>query len=188
MEPQVKMSDPEAKIYIEEIIAMYGPQRCKDIAKILEEESGIVLNSNKISHVCYRYGLPYIKAKEQSKAIKALVEKTLSENPIRNMILDAGSDVFLSYKEIRKKIKEKYGTDVHEGQIRNVLEPDAYIDKAVQAKKPEINQAFNQPKLRTCLTCKDEFLSDWIGNRVCQPCKQTSPYVNEANDSYSYRR
>jgi hypothetical protein len=184
MEPQVKMSDPQARVYIEAVVAENELLHCCKIAELILDKYGISLNNKKISHVCNRYRIQYLKIKNHAENGK----KINQEHPITQMILDVGSNAFLSYKEIRKKIKEKYGTDVHEGQIRNVLEPDAYIDKAVQGKKPEINQAFNQPKLRTCLTCKEEFLSDWIGNRVCQPCKQTSPYVNEANDSYSYRR
>jgi hypothetical protein len=29
-------------------------------------------------------------------------------------------------------------------------------------------------KLRKCLCCEKKFMSEWIGNRMCEPCKQGS--------------
>lgn len=29
----------------------------------------------------------------------------------------------------------------------------------------------NQKAIRTCMTCFQPFMSEWIGNRMCQPCK-----------------
>ena len=29
---------------------------------------------------------------------------------------------------------------------------------------------------RKCLCCKKEFMSDWIGNRICPKCKDTANY------------
>lgn len=36
----------------------------------------------------------------------------------------------------------------------------------------------NQEKMRTCLSCGKEFLSSWIGNRICPKCK-ASPKFHE---------
>jgi hypothetical protein len=29
----------------------------------------------------------------------------------------------------------------------------------------------DERKLRLCLGCRKDFLSEWIGNRMCEPCK-----------------
>lgn len=35
-------------------------------------------------------------------------------------------------------------------------------------------------KKRRCLVCRQEFLSLWIGNRVCQRCRQSSTWKQGA--------
>ena len=42
--------------------------------------------------------------------------------------------------------------------------------------KPESIQA-HVAKKRECLTCRQEFKSEWIGHRVCGNCKQTDTWI-----------
>ena len=37
-----------------------------------------------------------------------------------------------------------------------------------------------QPKVRTCLLCKEAFNSDWAGDRVCKRCKGTVAWRGSA--------
>ena len=46
---------------------------------------------------------------------------------------------------------------------------------------PKIDAASDQPtwdvpKVRRCLRCKDEFRSEWSGERVCPRCKNTNAW------------
>ena len=34
----------------------------------------------------------------------------------------------------------------------------------------------SEKKKRKCMMCKKEFISDWIGNRICNPCKLTDTW------------
>ena len=34
----------------------------------------------------------------------------------------------------------------------------------------------NAQKLRRCLMCGDEFLSEWSGNRICKRCKSSTAW------------
>lgn len=36
----------------------------------------------------------------------------------------------------------------------------------------EAGQASAAPKQRRCLSCRAEFSSEWVGERVCRRCKQ----------------
>ncbi|WP_313194841.1 hypothetical protein [Shinella zoogloeoides] len=35
----------------------------------------------------------------------------------------------------------------------------------------ENSRQAGQKAIRPCITCKEPFMSEWIGNRMCQPCK-----------------
>ena len=53
--------------------------------------------------------------------------------------------------------------------------------KAVYQKKPEYEQATrrdDERKTRKCLVCRDEFLSEWAGERICRKCKQRAEWRN----------
>ena len=46
--------------------------------------------------------------------------------------------------------------------------------KSVSHKKPEYEQDVrrdDERKTRQCLVCKDSFLSEWAGERICHKCK-----------------
>jgi hypothetical protein len=51
----------------------------------------------------------------------------------------------------------------------------------------------NEEKMRRCMKCGREFLSSWIGNRICPKCK-SSPVFRErgldviSNQSLKHRR
>lgn len=51
----------------------------------------------------------------------------------------------------------------------------------------------NREKMRRCMKCGREFLSTWIGNRICPKCK-SSPMFRErgldvvSNQSLKHRR
>ena len=48
--------------------------------------------------------------------------------------------------------------------------------KSISVSKPESIQA-HVAKKRECLTCRQEFKSEWIGHRVCGNCKQTDTWI-----------
>ena len=46
-------------------------------------------------------------------------------------------------------------------------------------KKPEYDQDERRDyvlKTRNCLVCKVEFLSEWVGERICKKCKSRSDW------------
>ena len=51
--------------------------------------------------------------------------------------------------------------------------------KAAYHKKPEYEEDVrrdDERKTRKCLMCKDPFLSEWAGERVCRNCKQRAEW------------
>jgi len=53
--------------------------------------------------------------------------------------------------------------------------------KSVYLKKLEYEQDVRPDyvlKTRNCLVCKVEFLSEWVGERVCKKCKSRSDWRN----------
>jgi hypothetical protein len=42
-------------------------------------------------------------------------------------------------------------------------------------RKPQEDRA-SETKMRACLICKTQFLSDWAGERICRKCKSTSAW------------
>tara|TARA_Y100001951_G_C11151139_1_gene189267 strand:- start:50 stop:253 length:204 start_codon:yes stop_codon:yes gene_type:complete len=42
--------------------------------------------------------------------------------------------------------------------------------------KPKLDK-----KKRKCMMCEKDFMSEWIGNRICDPCKSTD-YWKTGND------
>ncbi|MEX2451012.1 MAG: hypothetical protein WD407_09175 [Rhodospirillales bacterium] len=51
----------------------------------------------------------------------------------------------------------------------------AGIPKADKHKKPSSTRK-NEKKVRNCLMCRDPFMSEWSGERVCRKCKGTSEW------------
>lgn len=47
----------------------------------------------------------------------------------------------------------------------------AAAQRMVQERKVAERQASTTQ--RTCLCCRSKFPSEWVGNRICDPCKQT---------------
>ncbi len=37
----------------------------------------------------------------------------------------------------------------------------------------------HEAKIRKCMMCKHEFLSEHVGHRICKPCKNTNAYRTE---------
>jgi hypothetical protein len=35
-----------------------------------------------------------------------------------------------------------------------------------------------QPKLRSCLSCQDKFVSAWSGERICKRCRSSAAWRN----------
>ncbi len=46
---------------------------------------------------------------------------------------------------------------------------------STRSKSPETTTAGAQ-KLRNCLVCGQEFVSEWSGNRICKRCKSSSAW------------
>ncbi|MEH6631584.1 MAG: hypothetical protein V7776_12185 [Halopseudomonas aestusnigri] len=53
-----------------------------------------------------------------------------------------------------------------------------YARKSSQHSRPEINTT---AKKRKCLSCREEFLSEWAGMRVCHECKTTPSWQDPDN-------
>mgnify|MGYP001463186439 CR=1 FL=1 len=56
---------------------------------------------------------------------------------------------------------------------------------SVDLKTPETGQDAerdderdDERKTRQCLVCKDSFLSEWAGERICRKCKQRAEWRN----------
>ena len=39
-----------------------------------------------------------------------------------------------------------------------------------------VNRTGDVPKLRKCLTCREKFQSEWVGQRVCGKCKKKTQW------------
>ena len=53
--------------------------------------------------------------------------------------------------------------------------------KPVDLKTPEYEEDVrrdDERKTRKCLVCRDEFLSEWAGERICRKCKQRAEWRN----------
>ncbi len=53
-----------------------------------------------------------------------------------------------------------------------------YARKSSQHSRPEVNTT---AKKRKCLSCREEFLSEWAGMRVCHECKTTPSWQDPDN-------
>lgn len=46
------------------------------------------------------------------------------------------------------------------------------MPKGTVFRKHETYQPNPNRAMRKCMTCRREFLSEWIGNRICERCKE----------------
>lgn len=44
-----------------------------------------------------------------------------------------------------------------------------------------VPQHEHEPKVRKCLMCRNQFDSNWAGERVCKPCKSQSRWRSSAS-------
>ncbi|MCA3266297.1 MAG: hypothetical protein ING19_09525 [Azospirillum sp.] len=87
--------------------------------------------------------------------------------------------------EISDEIKVKLGTDRTPKAVANKASalglktrPRAALKRPVSDRKPEIlaREGICLPpttKKRRCLSCAEFFDSDWVGNRICNGCKNS---------------
>ncbi len=47
--------------------------------------------------------------------------------------------------------------------------------------KPETDLPYDQ-KTRSCLKCQDEFVSSWVGERICPRCKNSQGWRTSGAD------
>ena len=77
----------------------------------------------------------------------------------------------MSTEEKREYAKEKYKNAKRRRQA-NGLDWGSNV-------KPEFER--KDKKNRMCLMCMEDFLSAWIGERICPACKATAAYRTESN-------
>ena len=61
--------------------------------------------------------------------------------------------------------------------MRPEIQPNPAKEPSIMMKnkKPEPDESI-APKLRHCLSCRDQFTSAWAGERICPKCKSSSTW------------
>ena len=102
------------------------------------------------------------------------------------------SDKGQTITEISHKLQKKrssVSTSIHILREKNLVKVIGLMDSNCVYETTELGQTCatttnisdaQQPnpeaKMRKCLKCRDDFLSEWSGERVCKACKDTDAY------------
>ncbi len=80
----------------------------------------------------------------------------------------------------KRQMKEWYPTMTHDP-----VDLDTYGEASAVAANPTMEAPGGRggrdvSRDRLCLRCKDSFISEWFGERICRRCKKSSSWKNGA--------